>query len=119
MAETTQSALDENPQTIVETSTPETSFNTNASIYIGQVDYSSTPEELTEFFSTAGNVVQVTIPGHPLKPQGYAYLEFSDESSVQNAIESLNGSDFKGRALKVFYPSTIIFSLNDSKRRNP
>ena len=69
--------------------------------YIGQVDYSTTPEELVSLFSAAGAVERITIPGYPWAPQGYAYLEFRISSSAEAAVAQLDGADFKGRALKV------------------
>mmetsp|Transcript_42847 Transcript_42847/g.96916 ORF Transcript_42847/g.96916 Transcript_42847/m.96916 type:complete len:83 (+) Transcript_42847:119-367(+) len=74
-----------------------------ASIYIGQVDYSTTPQELSEFFSSAGKVSLVTIPGHPWTglPQGYAYLKFEALEAQLKAIETLDGAEFRGRNIKV------------------
>ena len=48
------------------------------SIYVGQVDYSATPEELVAHFKACGQVERVTImcdkfTGHP---KGFAYIEF-------------------------------------------
>lgn len=49
------------------------------SIYVGQVDYSATPEELLAHFEACGTVERVTIVCDKFsgKPKGYAYLEFS------------------------------------------
>mmetsp|Transcript_10820 Transcript_10820/g.25625 ORF Transcript_10820/g.25625 Transcript_10820/m.25625 type:complete len:234 (+) Transcript_10820:148-849(+) len=73
-----------------------------ASIYVGQVDYGTTPEELLGHFEACGTVERVTIvcDKYTGKPKGYAYLEFQSEASVENAIK-LDGSEFKGRNLKV------------------
>ncbi|KAE8225814.1 hypothetical protein CF319_g1509 [Tilletia indica] len=72
------------------------------SVYVGNVDYSTTPEDLHAHFSSCGNINRVTIlcdkfTGHP---KGYAYVEFADASLVTNAI-LLNESLFKGRLIKV------------------
>ena len=77
------------------------------SVYVGQVDYAATPQELHEHFQTCGTVKRVTIlcdkfTGHP---KGFAYLEFEDEEAILKAVE-LNGSEFKGRQLKVFIYSS-------------
>mmetsp|Transcript_19692 Transcript_19692/g.27693 ORF Transcript_19692/g.27693 Transcript_19692/m.27693 type:complete len:236 (-) Transcript_19692:243-950(-) len=82
--------------------TSDTVAHDSLSIYVGQVDYSSTPEELLAHFEPCGTVERVTIvcdkfTGHP---KGFAYLEFQDEEAVGNAIK-LDGSIFKGRTLKV------------------
>lgn len=72
------------------------------SIYVGQVDYNATPEELLAHFEPCGTVERVTINCDKFTgmPRGYAYLEFQSEDAVSNAIK-LEGSTFKGRTLKV------------------
>jgi len=79
------------------------------SVYIGSVDYGSTPEELQEHFKSCGQVNRITIlvdkfSGHP---KGFAYIEFADEQSVQNSL-LLNGSLFRGRQLKVSVKRTNV-----------
>lgn len=76
------------------------------SVYVGNVDYSSTKEELDSLFSACGVVNRVTIlydkyTGHP---KGFAYIEFQQPESVQHAT-LLNDTEFKGRQLKVIYYS--------------
>lgn len=72
------------------------------SIYIGNVDYAATPEELHAHFQSCGTINRITIlcdkfTGHP---KGFAYIEFAEEASVKNA-EALNESLFRNRLLKV------------------
>ena len=72
------------------------------SIYIGNVDYSATPEEIQAYFQSAGTINRVTIlcdkfTGHP---KGFAYVEFTEAASVENAL-ALSDSIFKGRLIKV------------------
>mmetsp|Transcript_8230 Transcript_8230/g.11098 ORF Transcript_8230/g.11098 Transcript_8230/m.11098 type:complete len:229 (+) Transcript_8230:174-860(+) len=72
------------------------------SIYVGQVDYSTQPEELLAHFEPCGTVERVTIVCDRVtgRPKGFAYLEFQTEAAVENAIK-LDGSTFKERQLKV------------------
>ncbi|KAI2488986.1 hypothetical protein MHU86_25615 [Fragilaria crotonensis] len=72
------------------------------SIYVGQVDYMATPEELLSHFEACGTVERVTIVCDKLtgKPKGFAYIEFGSEDAVENAIK-LDGSTFRERTLKV------------------
>eukprot|EP01082_Thalassiosira_pseudonana_P013598 g12315.t1 g12315 contig6:1681423-1682708(-) len=72
------------------------------SIYVGQVDYSTTPEELLAHFESCGTVERVTIVCDKFtgKPKGFAYLEFQNDAAVENALR-LDGSTFKERQLKV------------------
>ncbi|EPR58320.1 RNA recognition motif-containing protein [Toxoplasma gondii GT1] len=72
------------------------------SVYVGNVDYSSTPAELQEHFKSCGTINRITImvdkyTGHP---KGYAYIEFNSEAAVQNAI-LLSDTVFKQRQIKV------------------
>jgi RNA recognition motif. (a.k.a. RRM, RBD, or RNP domain) len=48
------------------------------SVYVGQVDYSATPEELLAHFEACGTVERVTIVCDKMtgRPKGFAYLEF-------------------------------------------
>ena len=72
------------------------------SIYVGQVDYATTPEELVVHFESCGTIERVTIVCDKFtgKPKGFAYLEFADDAAVNNAVK-LDGSTFKDRQLKV------------------
>jgi len=84
-----------------------------ASIYVGNVDYSTKPQELQTFFSSCGAVQRVTIltnkwTGHP---KGYAYVQFRSAEAVANAI-LLNDSEFKGRQLIINEKRTNIPGYN-------
>lgn len=72
------------------------------SVYVGQVDYSASVEDLHNLFSACGPVRRVTIlvnktTGHS---KGCAYIEFGDLDSVSNAFQ-LNDTEYKGRQLQV------------------
>lgn len=72
------------------------------SVFVGNVDYGASPEEIQAHFGSCGPINRVTIlldkfTGHP---KGYAYVEFQEPSLVANAIV-LNESVFRGRNLKV------------------
>ncbi|KAF5300912.1 hypothetical protein FQR65_LT09075 [Abscondita terminalis] len=74
----------------------------NRSIYVGNVDYGATAEELEQHFHGCGSINRVTIlcnkyDGHP---KGFAYIEFGDRDSVQTAM-AMDESIFRGRQIKV------------------
>lgn len=73
------------------------------SVYVGNVDYQSTPEQLEEFFHGVGVIERVTILFDRFSglPKGYAYIEFEQTESVQKAIDELHGKEFRGRELRV------------------
>lgn len=72
------------------------------SVFVGNVDYGASPEEIQAHFQSCGSINRVTIlldkfTGHP---KGYAYVEFSEPSLVTQALV-LNESVFRGRNIKV------------------
>lgn len=87
------------------------------SIYVGNVDYGATAEELEQHFHGCGGVNRVTIlcnkfDGHP---KGFAYIEFSEKDSVQMAM-ALDESLFRGRQLKVMPKRTNKPGISSSNR---
>jgi polyadenylate-binding protein 2 len=72
------------------------------SIYVGQVDYEASAEELMAHFSPCGAVNRVTIMRDHITgmPKGFAYIEFSDKEALNNALK-LDDTLFKGRQLKI------------------
>lgn len=79
------------------------------SVYIGQVDYGATPEELQEHFKSCGSINRITIMVDKFTccPKGFAYMEFAEEAAVKNAV-LLNDSLFRGRQLKVIPKRTNL-----------
>ncbi|CAK7895190.1 hypothetical protein CAAN1_05S02124 [[Candida] anglica] len=73
------------------------------SIYVGNVDYTSTPEQLESFFNKAGIIERITIlfDKYSGAPKGYAYVEFDTKEGVSKAIVELHGKEFRGRELRV------------------
>ncbi|KAL9001168.1 MAG: hypothetical protein Q9169_000352 [Polycauliona sp. 2 TL-2023] len=79
------------------------------SIFVGNVDYGASPEEIQAHFQTCGSINRVTIlldkfTGHP---KGYAYVEFTEPNLVAQALV-LNESMFRGRNLKVVPKRTNV-----------
>ncbi|KAG9016251.1 hypothetical protein FRB90_003605 [Tulasnella sp. 427] len=75
------------------------------SVYVGNVDYGATPEELQQHFLSCGSINRITIVCDKFtgNPKGYAYVEFSDPAFVDTAL-ALNESLFRGRLIKPFFP---------------
>ncbi|NXH99048.1 EPA2A protein, partial [Pachycephala philippinensis] len=87
------------------------------SIYVGNVDYGGTAEELESHFNSCGHINRVTIlcdkySGHP---KGYAYIEFEEQSSVKAAVE-LDESVFRGRTIKVLPKRTNMPGISSTDR---
>jgi len=85
------------------------------SIYVGQVDYEATGGDVATFFSSCGSVERVTIvcDKHTGHAKGYAYVEFVDADSVENALR-LDGKEFMGRELKVMQKRKNEFGMGAS-----
>ena len=72
------------------------------SIYVGNLALDVTPEQLEALFTPHGNVLSVNLINDrdSGEPRGFAFVEMDDEVADQ-AIESTNGIEFRGRNLKV------------------
>ncbi|ONK54936.1 uncharacterized protein A4U43_UnF9530 [Asparagus officinalis] len=91
------------------------------SIYVGNVDYACTPEEVQQHFQSCGTVNRVTILTDKFgQPKGFAYVEFVEVEAVQNAL-LLNESELHGRQLKVSAKRTNIPGMKQyrGRRANP
>ena len=73
------------------------------SIFVGNLSYSTTQEDLLATFSQFGNVerVNVVTDRDSGQPRGFAFVEMTDANEAQNAISQLNGAEFHGRAMNV------------------
>ncbi|KAM9904658.1 hypothetical protein OXX79_002621 [Metschnikowia pulcherrima] len=85
------------------------------SIYVANVDYSATPQQLESLFLQVGTVQKVTILVHRYTgfPKGYAYVAFQEKESVSKAIEKFNDHLLRGRPLKVYEKKTIKYDRVD------
>ena len=66
-------------------------------LYVGNLGYSVTNEQLQELFSNHGEVKQVNI----IEGKGFGFVEMSNSEEAEKAKEELNGTDFEGRSLRV------------------
>lgn len=89
------------------------------SIYVGNVDYTCTPEEVQQHFQSCGTVNRVTILTDKFgQPKGFAYVEFVEIEAVQNAV-LLNESELHGRQLKVSAKRTNVPGMKQYRGRRP
>jgi len=88
------------------------------SVYVGNVDYSSTAKELEQHFRGCGTINRVTILCDKFtgNPKGFAYIEFADDTSVEAAV-ALHESLFKGRQIKVSVKRTNQPGMNRGRGR--
>ncbi len=72
-------------------------------IYVGNLSYSATEDDLTELFSPFGNIVSAKIikDNYTGESKGFAFIEMESQEEGENAIKELNGKELKNRALNV------------------
>lgn len=75
----------------------------NKKLYVGNLLYEITEEDLKNHFAQAGNVVSTTIIRFrdTGRSKGFGFVEMETEEGAKKAIESFNGQDFKGRKMVV------------------
>ena len=72
-------------------------------VFVGNLSYETSREELETAFSRVGQVVDVVLPVDRAtdRPRGFAFVEFSDSDLVSKAIQELDGVELGGRTLRV------------------
>ena len=72
-------------------------------IYVGNLPYSTTADELRTMFSEHGEVSDVHVPmdRDSGRPRGFAFVEMQDDSQAQTAMDALNGTELGGRTMTV------------------
>jgi RNA recognition motif-containing protein len=72
-------------------------------LYVGNLSYSVTEDDLKAAFTEFGEVTSVNIITDRQSGQskGFGFVEMPDNSEADKAIKALNGSQLKGRAVKV------------------
>ena len=66
-------------------------------LYVGNLSYSVTDEQLQKLFSTHGQVQTANVIGD----KGFGFVEMANNSEAEKAKEALDGTDFEGRNLKI------------------
>ena len=72
-------------------------------LYVGNLSFNTTENELQELFAQAGTVQEVTLMQDKFtgKSRGFAFVTMSSEEDAQNAISKFNGQNVEGRPLTV------------------
>jgi len=72
-------------------------------LYVGGIPYSSTEDDMKNYFAEAGEVVSATIitDRYTGRSRGFGFVEMSDEEGAKKAIELFDGKEFEGRKLTV------------------
>ncbi|WP_430461752.1 RNA recognition motif domain-containing protein [Thalassolituus sp. LLYu03] len=72
-------------------------------IYVGNLSYNTTNEDLSSLFSQYGEVrrASVVIDRETQRSKGFGFVEMNDNAAATAAIEALNNKEFNGRALRI------------------
>ena len=72
-------------------------------IYVGNLPYDTTGDDLVELFQTYGTVTsgQVIIDKFSGRSRGFGFVEMANDDEAQAAIDALNGTPYGGRPLTV------------------
>jgi RNA recognition motif-containing protein len=75
----------------------------DSKLFVGNLSFDTTENDLQDRFAAHGNVVQVDIPQDRMtnKPRGFGFVTMSSKQEADAAVSALNGSDLHGRALTV------------------
>lgn len=73
------------------------------SIYVGNLSYEVTQEDLVSVFAEYGTVKRVNLPTdrETGRPRGFGFVEMETDAEETAAIEALDGAEWMGRDLKV------------------
>jgi RNA recognition motif-containing protein len=66
-------------------------------LYVGNIGFNTTIDDLKTLFSNYGEVQQVNI----IEGKGFGFIEMSNQVTAEEAKKKLDGADFKGRSIKV------------------
>ena len=72
-------------------------------LYVGNLPYSTTNDELKNLFAAAGAVATATVIIDKMsgRSKGFGFVEFENDAEADKAIEMFNGKDMGGRPLTV------------------
>jgi RNA recognition motif-containing protein len=69
----------------------------DSKLYVGNFSYFLTKEDLGNLFSSYGEIKDVNV----IEGKGFGFVEMSNPAEAEKAKAALNGSEFKGRILRV------------------
>ena len=81
-------------------------------IFVGNVNWTTTEDELEELFAPYGSVdrIQIATDRETGRSRGFAFVEMPDEAEAHAAIEGLNGTSLGGRPLTVMPFNMTLFA---------
>lgn len=88
--------------------------STVISVYVGNLPYDTTEEQIVELFKQFGEVNRAALvkDRETGRPRGFGFVEMPNDDEARHAIEELSGKDYQGR------PLTVNEARNRSAQRN-
>ncbi len=86
-------------------------------IYVGNLPFSVTQEQLKELFSQYGEIEEAVVVTNKFsgRSKGFGFVSFKEDSSAERAVAEMNKKEVEGRALNV--KEAIPFDENKPRRR--
>jgi len=80
-----------------------TTLETNMNIYIGNLSFDTSDDELRELFAGFGEVdsVNIIMDKYSGRSRGFGFVEMQEKADGDRAIQELDGNEFMGRAIRV------------------
>lgn len=75
----------------------------NSTLYVGNLNYKASFDDIKGLFATYGQVVRVKIVEKDGLKKGFAFVELDDVENAKKAKDALNEQDFMGRKLRIDY----------------
>ena len=92
------------------------------SIYVGNIPYEVSKEDLSNIFAEYGTVTRVYLPldRETGRVRGFGFVEMASETEEEAAIETLDGAEWMGRVLRVnkAKPRENSNNSGDNRRNN-
>ena len=75
----------------------------DSKLFVGNLSFDTTENDLQDTFAAHGSVMQVDIPQDRMtnKPRGFGFVTMSSKQEADAAVNALNGSELHGRSLTV------------------
>ncbi len=72
-------------------------------LYVGNISYSTTEDQLEDLFSQYGTVLNVNIvtDRYTNRSKGFGFVEMEDDAAAQAAVSAINSTELDGRELRV------------------
>ncbi|MGB6219736.1 RNA recognition motif domain-containing protein [Haloferula sp.] len=72
-------------------------------MYVGNLSFQTTSQELQDVFAQHGEVTDVHLPTdrESGRPRGFGFVTMGSKDAMESAIKALDGSDLDGRSIKV------------------